>query len=271
MTTSARHAAKSWLTAHRPVVLWTGALALASGALLVPGTAAAQTVHPTTPGSSLFTAPAYTDQNASVEVAQPGAYELPHSASAQAAVSVADNLAQAQAQAQAQAPAEAHESAPAADRSEARAEAPAPAAQPEPAPAPSWTSPAPGARISNPYGGKNASYAAGYHTGTDFAVSTGTPLLAVADATVVSAGRDGAYGNEVVLKLPDGKFAEYAHLSSIGVKAGQTVKAGQQIGKAGSTGNSTGPHLHFEIRSANRYAAVIDPLAYLKGHGAVGF
>ncbi|MGW4648286.1 M23 family metallopeptidase [Kitasatospora sp. NPDC004289] len=267
MTTSARHAAKSWLTTHRTVALWTGALAIGSGALLVPGTAAAQTVHPTTPGSSLFTAAAYTDENASVEVTRPGTYELPHSASAQAAVSVADNLAQAPAPAEA----EAHDSAPAADRSEARAEAPAPAAQPEPAPAPSWTSPAPGARISNPYGGKNASYAAGYHTGTDFAVSTGTPLLAVADATVVSAGPDGAYGNEVVLKLADGKFAEYAHLSSIGVKAGQTVKAGQQIGKAGSTGNSTGPHLHFEIRSANRYAAVIDPLAYLKGHGAVGF
>ncbi|MFJ8040670.1 peptidoglycan DD-metalloendopeptidase family protein [Kitasatospora sp. NPDC096147] len=296
MTTSIRHAAQahraaartaartagSLLAAHRTVALWTGALAIGSGALLVPGTAVAQpaqTVRPTTPGSSVFTAPEQDERHATVEVAHPAAYELPHSASPQAAVSIADNLALTPAKTEDGAATEAHEHAPAADRSAERSEAPAPAPapapqpepEPAPAPAPSWYSPAPGAKISNPYGGKNAGYAAGYHTGTDFAVSTGTPLLAVADATVVSAGRGGAYGNEVVLRLPDGKFAEYAHLSSIGVKAGQTVKAGQQIGKSGSTGNSTGPHLHFEIRSVNRYAAVIDPLGYLKAHGAVGF
>ncbi|MFD0571603.1 M23 family metallopeptidase [Kitasatospora gansuensis] len=114
---------------------------------------------------------------------------------------------------------------------------------------------------------KNPEYAAGYHTGVDFAVSVGTPLLAVGDATVVSAGYDGAYGNEVVLRLSDGHFAEYAHLSALSVHAGQTVTAGQQIGKAGTTGNSTGPHLHFEIRSANKYGAVIDPIAFLSARG----
>ncbi|WP_051816508.1 M23 family metallopeptidase [Kitasatospora sp. NRRL B-11411] len=136
---------------------------------------------------------------------------------------------------------------------------------------PSWSSPAPGAAISNPYHKTNAAYAAGYHTGTDFAVSVGTPVLAVGDATVVSAGYAGAYGNQIVLKLSDGRFAQYAHLSQLGVKAGQHVGAGDQVGKSGNTGNSHGPHLHFEIRTANQYAKVIDPVAYLKQHGATNF
>ncbi|GAA2106623.1 hypothetical protein GCM10009759_45010 [Kitasatospora saccharophila] len=155
-------------------------------------------------------------------------------------------------------------------------QAAAPAAEPTPAPAPepakpSWSSPAPGATISNPYHKTNAAYAAGYHTGTDFAVSVGTPVLAVGDATVVSSGYAGAYGNQIVLKLSDGRFAQYAHLSQLGVKAGQHVDAGQQVGKSGNTGNSHGPHLHFEIRTANQYAKVIDPVAYLKQHGANNF
>ncbi|MEU3495435.1 M23 family metallopeptidase [Kitasatospora cineracea] len=136
---------------------------------------------------------------------------------------------------------------------------------------PSWSSPAPGAAISNPYHKTNAAYAAGYHTGTDFAVSVGTPVLAVGDATVVSAGYAGAYGNQIVLKLSDGRFAQYAHLSQLGVKAGQHVGAGDQVGKSGNTGNSHGPHLHFEIRTANQYAKVIDPVGYLKQHGATNF
>ncbi|MEV7214191.1 M23 family metallopeptidase [Kitasatospora cineracea] len=136
---------------------------------------------------------------------------------------------------------------------------------------PSWSSPAPGAAISNPYHKTNAAYAAGYHTGTDFAVPVGTPVLAVGDATVVSAGYAGAYGNQIVLKLSDGRFAQYAHLSQLGVTAGQHVGAGDQVGKSGNTGNSHGPHLHFEIRTANQYAKVIDPVGYLKQHGATNF
>ncbi|WP_199520261.1 M23 family metallopeptidase, partial [Kitasatospora sp. MBT63] len=130
-----------------------------------------------------------------------------------------------------------------------------------------WTAPVRGARVSNPFGVPNASYAAGYHTGTDWAVPTGTPLYAITNATVVSAANDGAYGNEIVLKLPDGKYAQYAHLSKLLVTAGQSVTTGQQIGLSGSTGNATGPHLHFEIRTTNTYGAVIDPVAYLASHG----
>ncbi len=102
-------------------------------------------------------------------------------------------------------------------------------------------------------------------------MSVGTPLVAVGNSTVVSAGWAGAYGNQIVLKLADGRFAQYAHLSQLGVKAGQHVNAGDQIGKSGNTGNSTGPHLHFEIRTVNQYAKVIDPVGYLKGHGANNF
>ncbi|WP_157845402.1 M23 family metallopeptidase [Kitasatospora phosalacinea] len=166
--------------------------------------------------------------------------------------------------AQPAAPAEQPQAAPAA--------APEPKPEPAPEPAkPSWSSPAPGATISNPYHKTNAAYAAGYHTGTDFAVSVGTPVLAVGDATVVSSGYAGAYGNQIVLKLSDGRFAQYAHLSQLGVKAGQHVGAGDRVGKSGNTGNSHGPHLHFEIRTANQYAKVIDPVGYLKQHGANNF
>ncbi|MER5862300.1 M23 family metallopeptidase [Kitasatospora sp. NPDC002040] len=257
---SSLHRVTAWVRERRTVVAWSGALTLAGGALLLPATAAAQTVLPTTPGSSAFTSAAFAStafdgtRAGLVQVAAPAPYELAGSASSHEAVAVADNLAAAPAPEPAAAPAE-----------------PAPEATPAPAPAPAWSAPTPGEPISNPYGKKNPEYAAGYHTGVDFAVSVGTPLLAVGDATVVSAGYDGAYGNEVVLRLSDGHYAEYAHLSAVSVHAGQTVTPGQQIGKAGTTGNSTGPHLHFEIRSANKYGAVIDPIAYLAARGVTDF
>ncbi|GAA2802330.1 M23 family metallopeptidase [Kitasatospora paracochleata] len=112
-----------------------------------------------------------------------------------------------------------------------------------------------------------SNWSSGYHTGIDFPVSTGTSLKAIASGTVVSAGNGGAYGNQVIIKLADGKYAQYAHLSSISVSAGQTVSAGQQIGLSGATGNVTGPHLHFEIRTTPNYGSDIDPIAYLAAHG----
>jgi murein DD-endopeptidase MepM/ murein hydrolase activator NlpD len=131
-----------------------------------------------------------------------------------------------------------------------------------------YTSPVPaGTRLSQAFGVPDSGYAAGYHTGMDFAVSTGTPLYAVGNATVVSAGWAGAYGNSVTLRLADGHYALYAHMSSVGVSAGQTVSVGQQIGRSGSTGNSTGPHLHLEIRTSNVYGAVINPATYLRSKG----
>ncbi|MEV5437020.1 LysM peptidoglycan-binding domain-containing M23 family metallopeptidase [Streptomyces sp. NPDC052682] len=110
-------------------------------------------------------------------------------------------------------------------------------------------------------------WSSGYHTGVDFVVPTGTSVKAVGAGTVVSAGWAGAYGNQVVIKLNDGYYAQYAHLSSLSVSAGQTVTAGQQVGLSGSTGNSTGPHLHFEIRTTPDYGSDVDPVAYLRTHG----
>ncbi|MFK0190045.1 peptidoglycan DD-metalloendopeptidase family protein [Kitasatospora sp. NPDC090308] len=129
-----------------------------------------------------------------------------------------------------------------------------------------YVAPAPGS-VTTGYKVAGSSWSSGYHTGIDFPVSTGTSLKAIANGTVVSAGNGGAYGNQVVIKLADGKYAQYAHLSSISVSAGQSVTAGQQIGLSGATGNVTGPHLHFEIRTTPDYGSDIDPVAYLAAHG----
>ncbi|GLW72188.1 peptidase [Kitasatospora phosalacinea] len=129
-----------------------------------------------------------------------------------------------------------------------------------------YVAPAPGG-VTTGYKVAGSNWSSGYHTGIDFPVATGTSLKAVANGTVVSAGNGGAYGNQVVIKLADGKYAQYAHLSSISVSAGQTVTAGQQIGLSGATGNVTGPHLHFEIRTTPDYGSDIDPVAYLAAHG----
>ncbi|MER5351760.1 M23 family metallopeptidase [Kitasatospora sp. NPDC002551] len=252
--------------------------AVLTGALLLTttGSASAQTIAPTTPGSSAFTAPhGAVNAPVLVQVAGPSPYTLPsEQASAQEYVAVAANLLPAQAAVPAPVaepqPQPQPEPAPV-EPAPTPAPEPAPEPTPAPAPAPQWSAPVPGAPTSNPYGVRNPHYAAGYHTGVDFAVPQGTPLLAVGNATVVSAGWDGAYGKEVVLRLADGRYAQYAHMSSLSVSAGQRVAAGQQIGRSGNTGNSTGPHLHFEIRSANQYGRVINPIAYLSGHGVTDF
>ncbi|MFE9564554.1 peptidoglycan DD-metalloendopeptidase family protein [Streptomyces sp. NPDC006487] len=110
-------------------------------------------------------------------------------------------------------------------------------------------------------------WAAGYHTGIDFAVSTGTPVRAAAAGTVVSSGWQGAYGNAVVIKHDDGRYTLSAHLSSATASEGERVSAGEQIGRSGNTGNSTGPHLHFEVRSSNSYGADVNPVSWLNGLG----
>ncbi|MFD3537536.1 peptidoglycan DD-metalloendopeptidase family protein [Streptomyces sp. NPDC058664] len=126
--------------------------------------------------------------------------------------------------------------------------------------------PVDGAVITTAYGQPGA-WAAGFHTGVDFAVPTGTPVNSVASGTIVSAGWQGAYGNAVVVRHDDGMYTLYAHLSTATTAPGQQVTAGQQIGVSGSTGNSTGPHLHFEARTSNNYDAHMDPLAYLRTLG----
>ncbi|MEV8311397.1 LysM peptidoglycan-binding domain-containing M23 family metallopeptidase [Streptomyces flavidovirens] len=143
--------------------------------------------------------------------------------------------------------------------------APAPAAAAQSAGS-GFTAPV-SASVTTPYRAAGGSWSSGYHTGVDFAAASGTPVKAVGAGTVVSAGWSGSYGNEVVIKHDDGRYSQYAHLSSLSVSSGQSVGGGTQIGLSGSTGNSTGPHLHFEIRTGPSYGSDVDPLAYLRGHG----
>ena len=86
------------------------------------------------------------------------------------------------------------------------------------------------------------------HRGLDIAASTGTPIKAAAGGTVTTAGWNNSYGYMVIISHGNGVQTVYAHCSQLLVSAGQSVSQGQVIGKVGSTGNSTGPHLHFEIR-----------------------
>ncbi|WP_406254147.1 LysM peptidoglycan-binding domain-containing M23 family metallopeptidase [Streptomyces chartreusis] len=134
-----------------------------------------------------------------------------------------------------------------------------------------FSAPLSGASLGTGYKVAGSMWSSGYHTGVDFAAATGTPLKAVGAGTVVSAGWGGAYGNQVVIQLADGYYAQYAHLSSLSVSSGQTVTGGQQIGLSGATGNVTGPHLHFEIRTTPDYGSDVDPVAYLRAKGvAIG-
>lgn len=86
------------------------------------------------------------------------------------------------------------------------------------------------------------------HTGQDIAAPTGTPVRASADGRVITSGSGGAYGNSIMLVHSGGLTTFYAHLSSKSVQVGQEIKAGDQVGTVGSTGWSTGPHLHYETR-----------------------
>jgi murein DD-endopeptidase MepM/ murein hydrolase activator NlpD len=130
-----------------------------------------------------------------------------------------------------------------------------------------WALPVENSRVSTSYKAGGGMWSSGYHTGVDFPVPTGTRLQAVGTGTVVEAGWGGAYGNNVVIKMSDGKYTQYAHLAKITVSKGQTVKARQQIGFSGATGNVSGPHLHFEARTGPAYGSDIDPVAYLRSHG----
>ncbi|WP_203350250.1 M23 family metallopeptidase [Streptomyces sp. S-9] len=130
-----------------------------------------------------------------------------------------------------------------------------------------FVSPIPGSYVSTAYQSGGAIWSSGSHTGIDFHAASGTPVHSVGVGTVVEAGWGGAYGNQVVIKMHDGTYTQYAHLSSIAVSVGQEVAAGEQIGLSGATGNVTGAHLHFEARMSADYGSDLDPVAYLRSHG----
>jgi murein DD-endopeptidase MepM/ murein hydrolase activator NlpD len=115
-------------------------------------------------------------------------------------------------------------------------------------------------KISAVFGQSGPYWSSGRHTGLDFAAPMGTTIMAVDDGKVVAAGPAGAYGNMIEVAHGDGTRSLYAHLSSIDVKKGQKVSRGEHIGALGNTGNSTGPHLHFEI---SKKGTPVDPAKFL--------
>lgn len=131
----------------------------------------------------------------------------------------------------------------------------------------SFVPPVDGSYISTSYGASSSLWSSGHHTGADFHAAGGTSVHAVGAGTVVEAGWGGSYGNNIVIRMSDGMYTQYGHLSVIGVSVGQSVTPGLQIGLSGATGNVTGPHLHFEVRTGPDYGSDVDPLAYLRRHG----
>lgn len=110
----------------------------------------------------------------------------------------------------------------------------------------------------NPFTGRGWEY----HEGQDIDAAYGTPVEAAASGRVIIAGRQRGYGNVVYIDHGAGLSTRYGHLSQIDVTIGQTVARGQTIGLVGSTGRSTGPHLHYEVRINNQ---PVDPKRYLPG------
>lgn len=108
----------------------------------------------------------------------------------------------------------------------------------------------------NPFNGEGSEV----HEGLDIAVDFGTPVTATADGLVIFAAPHAGYGNLVIVYHSNGITSRYGHLSRISVEAGQRVKRSDQIGNAGSTGRSTGPHVHYEIRENDQS---VDPLRYV--------
>ncbi len=121
-----------------------------------------------------------------------------------------------------------------------------------------------GGKVTTPYHKAGKMWSKGYHTGVDFAAPVGTDIIAVADGKIEAANWGASYGTQLVCKV-EGGWVIYAHLSKALVKAGDKVTKGQHIGESGNTGNSSGPHLHFEMRDNIRWSAGkdIDPAKIL--------
>lgn len=127
-----------------------------------------------------------------------------------------------------------------------------------------WHLPALGYHLTGRFGMVSGLWSS-FHTGLDFAAPSGTPIFAVANGVITSTGWDGPYGNKTVETLTDGTEIWYAHQSEIGVTPGQTVTGGETIGKVGSTGNTTGPHVHIEVRPGG--GDPVDPYPAFVHHG----
>jgi murein DD-endopeptidase MepM/ murein hydrolase activator NlpD len=123
--------------------------------------------------------------------------------------------------------------------------------------------PAPGREITSRFGNRRDPFIGrlAFHGGIDFRTPKGTPIFSSGTGIVVHAGRNGGYGKMVEIDHGNGITTRYAHLSAVEVREGDPVAIGARIGKAGSTGRSTGPHLHYEVR---RNGSAVDPIRFLK-------
>jgi len=127
-----------------------------------------------------------------------------------------------------------------------------------------WHLPVTGYRLTARFGASSGLWSHN-HTGLDFAAPTGTPVMSVTNGVVTSTGYEGAYGNQIIITTDDGTELWYCHLNSYAVEVGDTVRAGEVIGTVGSTGNSTGPHLHLEVRPGA--GDPVDPYEALRANG----
>lgn len=120
--------------------------------------------------------------------------------------------------------------------------------------------------ITQRFGNPSPRYVSGRHSGVDLGCMTGSPIFAAHDGTVIAAGYMGAYGNTVEIQANPTLVTSYHHMSVIKARKGQVVSAGTIIGHIGSTGQSTGPHLHFEVRVSGK---AVDPMPFLDGSSTV--
>jgi murein DD-endopeptidase MepM/ murein hydrolase activator NlpD len=130
----------------------------------------------------------------------------------------------------------------------------------------SWVAPVETYDLSASFGSGGSRWA-DRHTGQDFAVPVGTPVRSVGTGRVVRVSCGGAFGMQVVVQHAGGYYTQYAHLAAVAVDQGERVGAGQWIGQSGSTGNSTGPHLHFEVRVTPETGSALDPVPWLSQRG----
>jgi len=131
-----------------------------------------------------------------------------------------------------------------------------------PVPVAQWVNPLPEASVTSCFGQRWGRL----HAGVDLAAPEGTRIRAAGAGVVVAADEEGGYGNAVLIDHGNGFLTHYGHMLAIGVTVGQHVKAGETIGQEGSTGHSTGPHLHFEVHQGS-YKNPIEPTAWMRAHG----
>ncbi|ELB22920.1 TPA: peptidoglycan DD-metalloendopeptidase family protein [Enterococcus faecium] len=128
-----------------------------------------------------------------------------------------------------------------------------------------WGAPVANIIVTSPFGGRAdpTGFSGSFHDGIDMGGTSSTPIMASRSGTVVQASFDGSAGNYIIIDHGDGYYSYYLHLSNYIATPGQSVSAGQTIGTMGTTGNSTGVHLHFGIATSSNWSGFVDPAPFL--------